>query len=77
MLSSASQGWKGPFEQGGFACAWAAHQVEAKQIPALEMLVVVFGLMVVGGKQIEAEGVLKRHMHDKKGVVLVSAMALD
>jgi len=27
----------------------------------------VFGLMVVGGKQIEAEGVLKRHMHGKRG----------
>ena len=71
----ASQGWEGPFEQGGFSCAWAAHQVEAKQIPALEMLVVVFGLMVVGGKQIEAEGVLKRHMHGKRGGIGFSADA--
>ena len=35
-------------QQGGFACPRTAHHVEAKQPPAIKMLAVVFGLVLIG-----------------------------
>ena len=57
------QGGKRAFQQGRFAGTGTAHQVEAEQIPGLEMLMVVVGLVLVGREQVEAQGVLKGHMH--------------
>ena len=65
------------FQKGGLAGAGTAHQIEAQQIPGPEMRLVVLRLVLIGCEQIEAEGVLERHVHDWRGVGLSECLKLQ
>ena len=62
-----SQQGQAVLQQGGLAGAWAAHHIQAEQLPGIEVLAVVGGLVLVGRQQVETQGVFQGHVHSDQG----------